>query len=38
VMLVPPTAEPGSDHPGKVKGWLENINPLFRIADQIVGI
>jgi len=35
-MLVPPAIEPGSDHPGKVEGWLENSDPLFKIVDQIV--
>ena len=35
-MLVPPAAEPGSDHPSKVEGWLENSDPLFKIVDQIV--
>ena len=35
-MLVPPTAEPGSDHPGKVEGWLENSDPFFKIVDQTV--
>lgn len=35
-MLVPPAAEVGSNHPGKVEGWLENNDPLFRIVDQIV--
>ena len=35
-MLVPPVAEPGSDHPGKAEGWLENSDPLFKILDQIV--
>jgi len=35
-MLVPPSAEPGSEHPGKVEGWLENSDPLFEIVEQIV--
>jgi len=35
-MLVPPAADLGSDHPGKVEGWLENNDPLFKIVDQIV--
>ena len=35
-MLVPPAAQLGSDHPGKVEGWLENNDPLFKIVDQIV--
>ena len=35
-MLVPSAAEPGSDHPGKVEGWLENSDPLFKILDQMV--
>jgi len=35
-MLVPPAAEPGSDHPGKVEGWLENSDPFFKIVNQIV--
>jgi prevent-host-death family protein len=35
-MLVPPAAEPGSDHPCKVEGWLENADPFFKIVDQIV--
>jgi len=34
-MLVPPSAEPGEDHPSKVEGWLENDDPFFRIMDQI---
>jgi prevent-host-death family protein len=34
-MLVPPATEPGSDHPGKVEGWLENSDPLFKIMDRI---
>jgi prevent-host-death family protein len=35
-LLVPPAAEPGSDHPSKVEGWLENSDPLFNIVNQIV--
>jgi len=35
-MLVPPAAEPGPDHPGKMRGWLENNDPFFEIVDQIV--
>ena len=35
-MLVPPAAEPGSDHPGKVEGCLENSDPFFKIVDTIV--
>jgi prevent-host-death family protein len=35
-MLVPPASEPGSDHPGKVEGWLENSDPFFKIVNQIV--
>lgn len=35
-MLVPPAVEPGSDHPVKVEGWLENSDPFFKIMDQIV--
>ena len=35
-MLVPPAAEPGSDHPAKVEGWLENSDPFFKIMNQIV--
>ena len=35
-MLVPPVAEPGSDHPGQVEGWLENSDPFFSIVNQIV--
>ena len=35
-MLVPPAAEAGSDHPGKVEGWLENSDPLFKIMSQVV--
>lgn len=34
--LVPPSAEPGSDHLGNVEGWLENTDPFFTIVDQIV--
>jgi len=35
-MLVPPAAEPGPDHPGKVEGWLENSDSFFKIVDTIV--
>lgn len=35
-MLVPPAAEIGSDHPGKVEGWLENDDPFFQTVDQII--
>jgi prevent-host-death family protein len=35
-VLVPPAAETGSDHLGKVEGWLENSDPFFKIVDQIV--
>lgn len=35
-ILVPPSAEPGSDHPGTVEGWLENNDPFFKIMNQIV--
>ena len=35
-MLVPPAAEPGSDHLATVEGWLENSDPFFKIANQIV--
>lgn len=35
-MLVPPAAEPGLDHPGKVEGWLENSDSFFKIVNQIV--
>jgi prevent-host-death family protein len=35
-MLMPPAAEAGSDHPGKVEGWLENNDPFFKIVNQIV--
>jgi len=35
-MLVPPTAELGSDHPVKVEGWLENNDPFFKVMNQIV--
>ncbi|MBM4338940.1 MAG: type II toxin-antitoxin system prevent-host-death family antitoxin [Deltaproteobacteria bacterium] len=35
-MLVPPVAESGSEHPGKVQGWLENSDPFFKIVNQIV--
>jgi len=35
-MLVPPAAEPGPDHPGKVEGWLENSDPFFKTVNQIV--
>ncbi len=34
-MLVPPSLEPGEDHPGKVEGWLENNDPFFQIMDEI---
>jgi len=35
-MLVPPPTEPGSDHPSKVEGWLDNSDPFFKIVNQIV--
>ena len=35
-MLVPPAAEPPSNHLGNVEGWLENGDPFFKIVDQIV--
>jgi prevent-host-death family protein len=35
-VLVPPIAEPGSDHISKVEGWLENADPFFEIVDQTV--
>jgi prevent-host-death family protein len=35
-MLVPPAAEPDSDHLSKVEGWLENGDPFFKIVDQTV--
>jgi prevent-host-death family protein len=35
-MLVPPTAEAGSDHLAKVEGWLENRDPFFKIVNQVV--
>jgi len=35
-MLVPPTAEIGSDHLSKVEGWLENDDPFFETVDRIV--
>jgi len=35
-MLVPPAAEPGSDHLGKLEGWLENNDPFFKTVNQIV--
>ena len=35
-MLVPPAAEAGSDHPGKVEGWLENSDSFFKIVNQVV--
>lgn len=35
-MLVPPTAEIGSDHLSRVEGWLESDAPFFETMDQIV--
>jgi prevent-host-death family protein len=35
-VLVPPVAEPSSDHLSKVEGWLENGDPFFDIVGQIV--
>ncbi len=35
-VLVPPFSEPGSDHPCKVEGWLENSDPFFKTVNQIV--
>jgi prevent-host-death family protein len=35
-LLVPPAAEPGSDHLRKVEGWLENGDPFFGIIEKIV--
>jgi len=35
-VLVPPAAEPDSDHLSRVEGWLENSDPFFKIVNQIV--
>ena len=35
-MLVPSALEPDSDHLSRVKGWLENSDPFFKIVDQTV--
>lgn len=35
-MLIPPSAEPGSGHPGAVAGWLDNNDPFFKIMNQVV--
>ena len=35
-MLISPSAETGSDHLGKLEGWLENEDPFFKTVNQIV--